>query len=125
MSQEISTIIFTIIESVAGVLFTYLAGYAAVWLKNHVKNEKVKAILVDIQNTVTNSVKVTYQTYVENLKKENLFDKKAQVKALAITKEKVLATLTDDAKKLLTTNAENIEDVIVDLIEKTIAEEKK
>jgi len=125
MSQEISTIIFTIVESIAGILFTYLAGYAAVWLKNHVKNEKVKAILTDIQSTVTNSVKITYQTYVENLKKENLFDKEAQAKALAVTKAKVLATLSEDAKTLLISNSQNIEDVITDLIEKAIAEEKK
>jgi len=125
MSQEISTIIFTIVESIAGILFTYLAGYAAVWLKNHVKNEKVKAILTDIQSTVTNSVKITYQTYVENLKKENLFDKEAQAKALAVTKAKVLATLSEDAKTLLISNSQNIEDVITYLIEKAIAEEKK
>lgn len=51
--------------------------------------------------TVISCVKATNQTYVDELKEKNAFDKEAQLEALEKTREAIMEILSDDAKKCL------------------------
>ena len=54
-----------------------------------------------LNDTITDCVLATTQTYVEALKKDNAFTKEAQKEAFNLTFNAVMAVLTDDAKKYL------------------------
>lgn len=64
-------------------------------------NEKAKKYIALLDDTICDCVLATTQTYVEALKKENLFDVEAQKKAFEMTYNAVLNVLTDDAKDYL------------------------
>ena len=67
-----------------------------------VENETQKKYLEMLNNTITDCVIATNQTYVEALKKEGKFDAEAQTKAFEETKNAVLTILSDEAKSYLT-----------------------
>ena len=75
-----------ILFSVVGVILTALASWAVAKLTalidSKVKDGKAKGFLNTALSVITDVVKQTYQTYVENLKAEGKFDASAQKVAL-------------------------------------------
>lgn len=87
-----------------GVLTTYIVKYInakSAEIQTNVDNELANKYIVMLTQTITDCVIATNQTYVEALKKDNVFTKEAQEEAFKKTYEAVLATLTDDAKDYL------------------------
>lgn len=85
---------------IAGLLTVYLI----VLIKNKTKQitDKTDSDLADkyinmLSDTITTCVMATNQTYVNNLKKENMFDKNAQKEALNMTADAVKKILSADA----------------------------
>jgi hypothetical protein len=68
---------------------------------NHNQGEVIDAKGNKVENTVTNCVIATNQTYVEALKKNNAFTAEAQKEAFNLTYNAVMAILTEDAKEYL------------------------
>ena len=66
------------------------------------KNDTMDKYINMLADTITNCVIATNQTYVENLKKENMFTAEAQKEAFTMTYNAVMAILTDEAKDYLT-----------------------
>ena len=64
-------------------------------------NDLEKKYLDMLNNTITDCVLATNQTYVNELKKQGKFDLDAQKIAFQKTYENVMALLTDEAKKYL------------------------
>ena len=64
-------------------------------------NETEKKYINMLNDTITDCVIATTQTYVENLKKQNLFDEAAQKMAFEKTFNAIMEILTDDAKEYL------------------------
>ena len=73
-----------------------------------------------LQDTVTDCVLTTTQTYVEALKNKNAFDKEAQINAFNMTKQAVLAILTEDAKEYLTNALGDFDKYLETLIESQV-----
>lgn len=71
-------------------------------LKKQFDNDLEKKYLDMLNNTITDCVLATNQTYVNELKKQGKFDLDAQKIAFQKTYENVMALLTDEAKKYLT-----------------------
>ena len=71
-------------------------------LKKKSDNDLEKKYLDMLNNTITDCVLATNQTYVNELKKQGKFDMDAQKIAFQKTYENVMALLTDEAKKYLT-----------------------
>lgn len=71
-------------------------------LKKQSDNDLEKKYLDMLNNTITDCVLATNQTYVNELKKQGKFDLDAQKTAFQKTYENVMALLTDEAKKYLT-----------------------
>lgn len=70
-------------------------------LKKQSDNDLEKKYLDMLNNTITDCVLATNQTYVNELKKQGKFDMDAQKIAFQKTYENVMALLTDEAKKYL------------------------
>lgn len=70
-------------------------------LKKQSDNDLEKKYLDMLNNTITDCVLATNQTYVNELKKQGKFDLDAQKIAFQKTYENVMVLLTDEAKKYL------------------------
>ena len=113
-----------IFELVIIPLLVVLSGYVikfinlkSVELTNKVDNEKHDKYILMLQDTVTDCVLTTTQTYVDALKGQNAFDPEAQKKAFEMTKAAVLAILTEDAKEYLNSALGDFDEYLKTLIE--------
>ena len=105
------------------VLSTYVIKFInlkSTELIQKVDNDKHDKYILMLQETVTNCVLTTTQTYVDALKGQNAFDAEAQKQAFAMTKEAVLAILTDDAKKYLASVLGDFDQYLTTLIESQV-----
>ena len=119
--NEIAT---QVILGIIGVLVTGLGSLLTYIINKYVKNEKGKTIANSFKQLVMTNVQSTYQTYVEALKKEGKFDKEAQEKALSRCVNNVKKTMPDTTRKWLSSNYQDITEVIKQTIESCIKESK-
>ena len=70
-----------------------------------------------LNETITNCVLATTQTYVDTLKKQGKFDAEAQKVAFETTYKNVMSILTDEAKKYLITMVGDLEACVQNKIE--------
>jgi hypothetical protein len=83
------------------------------------ENDLVDKYVFMLTETISTCVIATKQTYVESLKKDELFDAEAQKKALQMTLDQVKSILTEEAKAYL---AEAYGDLNAYIIQKIEAE---
>ena len=83
------------------------------YLKENTENEEFKKAITILENIVSNTVVAANQTYVDKLKEEGGFDKRAQ--------EEIFNA---DTKDLLDETIENVDIFINDLIEKEVRKNK-
>lgn len=106
MNTELITQIFEVcIIPLLGILTTFFVKWVNAKIGQMTQNSDnalQKKYLEMLNETITNCVIATTQTYVESLKKQGSFDSEAQKKAFTMTYEAVLGLLTDDATKYLT-----------------------
>lgn len=104
----------TIIPQLFELVIFPLLGIATLFLVAFigVKIQKIKKETDDdlaikywdmLNETITNCVLATTQTYVDTLKKQGKFDEEAQKIAFETTYQNVMSILTDEAKKYLIT----------------------
>lgn len=87
-----------------GVLTAYLVNYIkakSLELTNKTDSEMADKYIQMLTQTITDCVIATNQTYVEALKKQEVFTKEAQKEAFQKTYDAVMLVLTDDAKEYL------------------------
>ena len=108
-----------------------LTVYLVVLIKNKTKQitDKTDSDLADkyinmLSDTITTCVMATNQTYVSNLKKENMFDKNAQKEALNMTADAVKKILSADAQKYLNETYGDVSTLILEKIEAEVAKNK-
>ncbi len=105
MDMELISQIFEVcIIPLLGVLTAYLVKFINVKsseLAASRKNELEKKYIEMLNNTITDCVIATTQTYVDSLKKEGSFNIEAQKVAFAMTYEAVVRLLTDEATEYL------------------------
>ena len=106
--MEIMDLITQIFEVCIIPLMGILTAYFVKWigvkteeLKEETKNEKTEKYLDMLNNTITNCVIATTQTYVDTLKAQGAFDIEAQKTAFTMTYEAVAKLLTDEATEYL------------------------
>ena len=102
-------IIVKIILSIGIAVVSWLAERVISLLNSKIKNEKARKYLTDISIIVSDSVKSTYQEYVETLKNSGTFTEEAQKKALEMSKEKIKSELTDSMKDYIVKNKSDFE----------------
>lgn len=118
-------ILTEIIISVLGIVLTAVSGYVMAWINSKIKDEKMKRILNEALQTVSNGVDFVYQTYVEGLKGTSLWDKNAMKEASSRAMEYVNANLTEEAKAFISKNGKDLAEWIKEQIEIAIKKSKK
>ena len=106
--MEIMDLIAQIFEVCIIPLMGILTAFFVKWinikteeLKEETKNVKTEKYLNMLNNTITNCVIATTQTYVDTLKAQGSFDLEAQKTAFTMTYESVVKLLTDEATEYL------------------------
>ena len=106
MNIELITQIFEVcIIPLLGILTTFFVKWVNAKINQMTQNSDnalQKKYLEMLDETITNCVIATTQTYVDSLKKQGSFDTEAQKQAFTMTYEAILNLLTDDATKYLT-----------------------
>lgn len=97
--MEWNVILICVVVSIVVPIIAGLLAWGISVLKKLV-NEKIdnatlKAVLNDGLTVIENSVKYTYQTYVEGMKDKDIFDANAQKQALQMAKDKALSMLSE------------------------------
>lgn len=103
--QEILSLIFQmVIIPILGILTKYAVDLISTKIAELVArtdNDNFDKYLILLNDTISNCVVATNQTYVEALKAQNAFDAEAQKVAFKQTYNAVMSILTEDAKKYL------------------------
>lgn len=103
-----------------GILTTYFIVFIknkSNELKEVTDNELYRKYIDLLQDTIVRCVIATNQTYVENLKNKNAFDKEAQEEAFKMTYDAVMVILTNDAKDYLNNAVGDLQLYVTKLIE--------
>lgn len=93
-------------------VLTIVGGFIVKWINAKIagiKDEKLQKILSGAKDIVFDGVKYTYQTYVEEIKGTNVWDKEAQAAAMKKTVDYVKGTLTPQAKDYIVANYGDLE----------------
>ena len=88
-----------------GLLTAYIVKYVnakSAEMQAKVENDKADKYIAMLDDTICACVIATSQTYVEALKKDNVFTREAQLEAFDKTFNAVMKVLSEDAKKYLT-----------------------
>ena len=109
-----------VILGIIGVLITGLGTLITVLINKYVKNDKLKQILSSLNETIKNAVSEVYQTYVEALKKDGMFDADAQKEALNKALITIKQNLPVDVMKWLQANYTDIDAYLKSQIEAVI-----
>lgn len=103
-------LLYQVLEVCVIPLLGILTAYFVKWvnaksaeIQNKVDNDTADKYIAMLDDTICACVIATTQTYVDALKKGNAFTKEAQQEAFNLTYNAVMAVLTDEAKKYLTT----------------------
>lgn len=126
-NQILSTVLYAIITGAVGILTTFVT----LWIKQKMgiakdtaKTEQGKKYLEMLETTVINCVTTTNQTFVSNLKKENMFNEAAQKAAFSMTYQAVMDTLSTDAQKFLNEAYNDVPKLIESMIEAQVNQSK-
>ena len=124
MNMELLSQIFEVcIIPLLGVLTTFLVRYINAKMKtlvDTISDEKQKKYIEMLNNTITDCVIATTQTYVDTLKKQGKFDKEAQEQAFLMTFNAVSSLLTEESKKYLNEAIEDLDLYIKQKIESEV-----
>ena len=106
-----------------GVLTMYIVKFIQVKsaeITNKVDSDLADKYIIMAAVTIENCVIATNQTYVEALKNAGKFDAEAQKTAFNMTKNAVMAILSDEAKKYLENAVGDLNEYITQQIEAAV-----
>lgn len=109
-----------VIVGIIGVLLTGLGTLITFLINKYIKNDKLKTILSSLNETVRNAVSEVYQTYVEALKKDGMFDAEKQKEALSRALEIIKTNLPSEVMTWVQENYTDIDAYFKSLIEAAI-----
>lgn len=121
MNIELIAQIFEVcILPLVGVLTGFLIKWISTKSNQMIENSNSaaqKKYLAMLNETITNCVIATTQTYVSSLKNQGKFDAEAQKKAFNMTYEAVMSLLTEEAVKYLNETVGDLDLYITNKIE--------
>lgn len=120
MNEIVVNVIAVVVTSVVIPLITLLGAKLTQWINGKIKDDETKKVVEKINQIVSTNVSYVFQTYVDNLKKKDKFDDKAQSYALRYAHEKILNDLGDIAKEHILEHYGDINGWITTQIESTI-----
>jgi len=94
-------VLMYIINTVFKIIITVAIPYAFSLATAKLKGDVEKKYLQLFEELVRNAVQNVQQTYVANMKAENLFDEEAQNTAFKMVKDSVLSMMNDETKRIV------------------------
>lgn len=127
-SALLQDLLLTVIIPLLGVLTTYFVK----WLNLKMENLKIQndndlhqKYITLLNNTITDCVLATTQTYVESLKNNGAFTPEAQKTAFNMTYQAVMNVLTEDAKEYLKNVLGDLDAFVTNAIEAQVQMNKQ
>lgn len=120
LTQLFEIVIFPLL-GIATVYLVFLIKAKINELKLKKDNDLLDKYLSMLENTITDCVIATTQTYVDSLKKQGAFDADAQKVAFTKTYTNVMKILTEDAKEYLEQALGDLESYVYNKIESEVA----
>ena len=120
LTQLFEMVIFPLL-GIATIYLVFLIKAKINELKLKKDNDLFDKYLSMLENTITDCVIATTQTYVDSLKKQGAFDADAQKVAFTKTYTNVMKILTEDAKEYLEQALGDLESYIYNKIESEVA----
>lgn len=121
--NELIDLIGILSTVLAGLIFIYI-GYKLKQIHYKVNNEIFIITVNKVNEIISDCVKTTNQTYVNDLKNSGSFDKVFQKKALLMSFESVTSILSDYDKNVLTKHIDDLNVWITVKIESYILADK-
>lgn len=115
-----SELLKDLILGLVGLVISALGVYVTYLINSKIKNAQVKEYVAQLNDLVQKAVLETYQTYVEELKENDMFDSRAQKKALKKALTIVETNLPTDLEQWLKTQFPAFESYLTTLIEAQI-----
>ena len=115
--EALQEIITTVLLSVVGMMITVAGSLLTKWLSAKIKNEKVRTILEQAVNVVTDGVVYVHQTYVEGLKGTSLWDSAAMAEANKQASSYIKNNLPKEVEEYLNSQGKNVEEWIQEQVE--------
>ncbi len=115
--EQIFELVVYPVLSIVGIYLTYLISVKIRELKQKTNDETAKKYLDMLNETISNAVLATTQTYVDSLKAQGKFDTEAQKIAFRQTYDAVMKVLTADAIKYITAIVGDLETYVTNKIE--------
>lgn len=126
--ELLNQIFQTCIIPLLGILLTYLLKMIQVkkaQILERLENETIEKYVVMLNKTITECVVATNQTYVDELKDKEAFNKEAQKTALQKTYNAIMSILTEEARDYLTAIYYDLDAYILTKIEAEVRYLKK
>ena len=118
--MDLQTIVLSALGTVVTALITWGVERLIAWLNTKIKDNKALKFLTEAIGVVQAAVKATFQTYVESLKNQNVFDEEAQKEALNRAIAQIKATLSVETQKYIEENYGDLTEWIKLHIESTL-----
>lgn len=115
-----NSILTELIIGLIGVIISGLGIYVTYLINKWIKDQELKDMMNSLIEIVKNAVLEVYQTYVEELKDKDIFDKEAQKIALERALKIIKENIPEKLETWLKTNFTNYQEYLKGLIEAQI-----
>lgn len=127
MTEFLPTLLQAVLIAVATICAGAIVGgvrAVARYLASKTDNEIARKYLEEVADAVEKAVSFTNQTYVDKLKKSDLFTYENQEEALQKSIDKALELLTSDAKEFLEESYGDLNAYLLSMIEPEVRRQK-
>lgn len=121
LTTILQTILMIIVPSATTILTYYLKQFLQKKIEANLTAEQAEYLKRGLDLIYT-SVGYVQQTYVDSLKKQNIFDTSAQRKALDLARDKATELMSDEIQTAIIQNYGNLNTFIETTIEQIMAE---
>ncbi len=123
-AEMMQAIIQTLLTAVILPLLTYAGVALKKLIDEKIKDTTSARYLKSATDAVENAVSAVTQTYVSNLKYDNIFDEEAQKTAFAMALEKAKQSITIDGRTIIADLYGDFDTWLADKIEATVYKSK-
>lgn len=128
MLEFLQSLLFAVITAAVPVATTFLCKWLNSLYENNktkIKNERAQVVIGNVTDMIMAAVETTTNTYVKQLKAEDLFDMEAQKEAFNKTFDAVERQLTEESAQIIAETYGDIETYLTNKIEQFVEELKK
>ena len=124
MDLSWNEVVTTVLSNFLKLIVLAVIPYITSLVIKKVKNDHAAKYIGIASDIVAKCVSYVDQIYVDNLKEDGMFNAEAQRQAFLMCKERVLAMLNEEAKKVVIEMYGDLENWVTNAIEQSVRENK-